>query len=139
MAEPAAYDRDQIALDASVMIMGIVRGDMPPGGIPQMRARVQIVIYEAMAAAAPQPAAQATSDGWVAVSDRLPEAYEHVEVYPDPRDREHCYYASHDGGTNGVKAGSWYFNDRDGYDRAIHVTHWRPYSKPAAPDAQEVR
>lgn len=70
--------------------------------------------------------------GWISVKDRLPGACDHVEVYPDPRDDTYCFYAVHEGGTNGVKAGRWYFNDRDGYDNEIKVTHWR-YER-AAPE-----
>jgi len=97
----------------------ILRGHLDDG--PAIRA-----IIAALAAA---PAA----DGWIAVSDRLPTGWEHVEVFPDPRDREHIYYAPIDGGTNGVKAGRWYLNDASGYDNEIRVTHWRT---PAAPQAQ---
>ena len=63
--------------------------------------------------------------GWTSVKDRLPGVCDHVEVYPDPRDETYCFYAHHDGGMNGVKAGRWYFNDRDGYDNEIKVTYWR--------------
>lgn len=72
-------------------------------------------------------------------AEGLPPAYEHLEVYPDPRDREHCYYATYDSGRNGVKAGNFYFNDRDGYDMKISVTYWRLVTEPRAalarPDA----
>ena len=37
---------------------------------------------------------------------------------------------------NGVKAGRWYFNDRDGYDNEIKVTYWR--YETAAPEPGEV-
>ena len=69
-------------------------------------------------------------EGWIPVSERLPERWEHVDVWPDPRDDTYNFYAPADGGTNGVKAGRWYYNDRDGYDTEIRVTHWRPLPSP---------
>ena len=75
------------------------------------------------------------SDGWVAVTDRLPEPYQDVEVYPSWDDDTSNTYCPHDGGTNGRKAGNWYHNDREGYDHEMDVTHWRPRAKPpAAPE-----
>ncbi len=75
------------------------------------------------------------SDGWVAVTDRLPEPYQDVEVYPSWDDDTSNTYCPHDGGTNGRKAGNWYHNDREGYDHKIRVTHWRPRANPpAAPE-----
>ena len=70
---------------------------------------------------------------WIPVADGLPGATEHVEVWPDPRDDTYCFYAHHDGGTNGVKAGRWYYNDRHGDDYVINVTHWR---RPSGPEAK---
>lgn len=75
------------------------------------------------------------SDGWVSVTDRLPEPYQDVEVYPSWDDDTSNTYCPHDGGTNGRKAGNWYHNDREGYDHKMDVTHWRPRAKPpAAPE-----
>ena len=74
-------------------------------------------------------------DGWVAVTDRLPDPYQDVEVYPSWDDDTSNTYCPHDGGTNGRKAGNWYHNDREGYDHEMDVTHWRPRAKPpAAPE-----
>lgn len=71
-------------------------------------------------------------DGWVSVTDRLPEPYQDVEVYPSWDDDTSNAYCPHDGGTNGRKAGNWYHNDREGYDHKMDVTHWRPRAKPSA-------
>ena len=83
-------------------------------------------------------ALQAAPEGgeWVSVKDRLPERWEHVEVYPDPNDkRTYNYFAVADGGTNGVKANRWYHNDSDGYDNEITVTHWRKKAAAPSPSA----
>lgn len=74
---------------------------------------------------------------WVSVEDRLPGPAEHVEVWPDPRDDTYSFYAHHNGGTNGIKAGRWYYNDRYGDDYEIRVTHWRPSPEPPAAPRHE--
>ena len=87
---------------------------------------VQVALLDRIVSGAPE------GGEWVSVKDRLPERWEHVEVYPDPNDkRTYNYFAVADGGTNGVKANRWYHNDSDGYDNEITVTHWR--KKAAAP------
>lgn len=72
---------------------------------------------------------------WIPVSERLPDSWQHVDVYPDPaeEDRTYNYYTTADGGTDGVKANRWYHSDRDGYDIEIHPTHWKPTSPPITP------
>ena len=93
--------------------------DTETGGALWFHANALTLITEQLRALASR------AGGWISVQDRLPGVCDHVEVYPDPRDETYCFYAHHDGGMNGVKAGRWYFNDRDGYDYEIKVTHWR--------------
>lgn len=109
------------------------------GGEPAIPFEVAVSALDAALAQAPavrvtdDPAIAALRsaqgpDGWVKVADGLPGPSDHVEVWPDPRDDTHSFFAHYDGGTDGVKAGRWYYNDRHGYNHEINVTHWRRVS-----------
>lgn len=108
------------------------------GAFPESCTR-EVVMTSALRAIAAALRSAQVPDGWVKVADGLPGPSDHVEVWPDPRDDTHSFFAHYDGGTDGVKAGRWYYNDRHGYNYEIKVTHWRRVSTPdsiSAPSAE---
>ena len=82
------------------------------------------------------------SDGWISVEERLPEIGPEEEGIPvwtwDGNTVEHDEFVANYEQPAGPAVGGWLRTD-DWFasDLFSHVTHWQPYSKPAAPKAAE--
>ncbi|EMC1808334.1 DUF551 domain-containing protein [Escherichia coli] len=126
---PVVSDIDTIALNTARNVMcDINRMEGWPGGDVQLLAHIQSRIEQACRAAMLQGAdsnSPVIPDGWIPVSERVPEQYVEVMVCTDAGSR---YIAALNRQMN--------WDDGDFFDYIQNVTHWMPL--PVAPQ-QEVK
>lgn len=114
---------DAKALELSREVMALVYGPMPIGGSVQLQAKIQCLFVDAM-----EFAGTRVSDGWIPVSERMPEEGGRYWCYVEEQNslgKSHYQWNC-----------SW--NGEVWSDKALsgRVTHWMPL--PAAPQ-QEVK
>ncbi|GJK71900.1 hypothetical protein TUM17564_39270 [Citrobacter freundii] len=124
-----SHVHDSKALEFSREVIALMYGKMPPGGSVQLQAEIQCMFVDAMgfAEASNYPV---IPDGWVSVSERMPEnkpgSYEYI-VFESLNNRaHHDYWNVPDGSCDDF---SPFWNHYGKY-----VTHWMPL--PAAPQQE---